>query len=438
MLSQEDNDILSRVGPGTPMGELMRHYWIPAALSSELLTPDGDPMRLRILGENLIAFRTTSGKVGVVQNHCPHRGASLFFARNEEDGLRCVYHGWKFDVNGQCVDMPNEPAESNFKNKVKALSYRVEERGGVIWLYMGPNQAAAPALPELEANMQPEGEYSLGIFQRECNYMQALEGDIDTGHTVFLHTGHMTIKDAPAGSWGYAALADRAPRYEAVDTNAGTMYTAFRPAGDDVYYRIAQFLFPFYTMIPTGVLGLEVRVRAWVPIDDGHCFGLGMHRAANTNRPGGRQFRDPTKLLPNSTDWLGRFRTEANARNDFLVDRDKQRRLESYTGLPSVTLEDQAITESMGDSYDRTAEHLGTSDTMIIRTRRRMIQAAKALREHGALPPASEDPKAYAVRSGGVLLPKGVSWVEGSAELRKAFVDHPELNREVLGGIPAV
>ena len=217
-------------------------------------------MRLRLLGEDLIAFRVSSGQVGVIQNHCPHRGAQLFFGRNEEEGLRCVYHGWKFDVDGACVDMPNEPAESDFKTKVKAIAYRAQERGGVVWAYMGPNQAAPPPLPDLEANMLPEGQYSLGIFQRECNYMQALEGDIDTGHTVFLHTGHLTIKDAPSGSWGYAALADRAPHYRAVDTNVGTMYTAYRPV-DDIYYRIAQFLSPFYTMIPTGVLGLEVRVR---------------------------------------------------------------------------------------------------------------------------------------------------------------------------------
>jgi phthalate 4,5-dioxygenase len=439
MLSTEDNEILCRVGPGTPMGTLLRHYWIPGALSSELPVADGAPMRLRLLGEDLIAFRVTSGQIGVIQSNCPHRGASLFFGRNEEEGLRCVYHGWKFNVEGACVDMPNEPAESDFKTKVQATSYRAHERGGVVWVYMGPNQATPPPLPDLEANMLPEGQYTLGIFQRECNYMQALEGDIDTGHTVFLHTGHLTVKDAPAGTWGYAALADRAPHYQAVDTNVGTMYSAFRPAGEEIYYRIAQFLFPFYTMIPTGVLGLEVRVRAWVPIDDGHCFGLGMHKAASVDTPGGtRGFRDPTKLLPNTTDWLGRFRTEANARNDFLVDREKQRKFQSFTGLPSVTLEDQAVTESMGEIYDRTQEHLGTSDTMIIRTRRRMIEAAKALRDAGALPPACDDPKAYAVRTGGIMLPRGVNWVEGSAELRRGFVDHPELSRQVLGGIPAV
>src|SRR5579872_3856385 len=183
MLSKEDNDILCRVGPGTPMGQLMRHYWVPGALASELPAPDSDPLRLRLLGENLIAFRDTNGRVGVVQNHCPHRGASLFFGRNEENGLRCVYHGWKFDVTGQCVDMPNEPAESNFKNKVKATAYPCRERGGIIWAYMGP-RSAPPELPDFEANTI-EG-CQVFAAMRDSNWLQALEGDIDTCHTAIL------------------------------------------------------------------------------------------------------------------------------------------------------------------------------------------------------------------------------------------------------------
>ncbi|MDE3076104.1 MAG: (2Fe-2S)-binding protein, partial [Chloroflexota bacterium] len=201
---------------------------------------------------------------------------------------------------------------------------------------------------------------------------------------------------------------------------------------ETTYHRIAQFLFPCYAMIPTGVLGLEVRVRAWVPIDDGHTFGLSLSKA------GVRPFGDPTQLLPNSTDWLGRFRAEATAANDYQIDREKQRCMESYSGLPTVTLEDQAVTESMGEIYDRTQEHLGTTDVMIIRTRRRLIEAARALRDQGLPPPGVDEPDAYATRTGGVMLPRGASWVEGSEELRKGFVDHPELTREVLGGIPAV
>jgi phthalate 4,5-dioxygenase oxygenase subunit len=434
MLNKEENELLCRVGPGTPMGTVMRQYWVPGALASELPEADGRPLRLRLLGEDLVAFRDTAGHVGVLPENCPHRGASLFFGRNEESGLRCVYHGWKFDVTGACVDMPNEPAESNFKDKVRAAAYQARERNGVIWIYMGARQENPPGLPDLEANMLAEGDWTLNIFQRECNWMQALEGDIDTGHTVFLHTGAVQPEKAPAGSWGYHALNDRAPRFEAVDTEIGAMYTAYRYIdADTTYHRIAQFLFPFYAMIPTGVLGLEVRVRAWVPIDDDHTFGLSMSKVNPQ-----RRFRDPTVLKPNTTDRFGRFRPEANAANDYMIDRDKQRRMESYTGLPSITLEDQAVTESMGDIYDRSQEHLGTTDVMIIRTRRRLIEAARALRDRGIAPPCVDDPAAYATRTGGVMLPRSVNWVEGSRELRKAFVEHPELSRDVLGGIPAV
>jgi phenylpropionate dioxygenase-like ring-hydroxylating dioxygenase large terminal subunit len=434
MLSPEENELLCKVGPGTPMGEVMRQYWLPGGLSSELPEADGRPLRMRLLGENLVAFRDSAGAVGILPENCPHRGASLFFGRNEEQGLRCVYHGWKFDVSGRCVDMPNEPPESNFKDKVRAGAYRAQERGGVIWVYMGARADNPPPLPQIESNMLPEGQWTLSIFQRECNWMQALEGDIDTGHTVFLHTGAVKPEQAPEGSWGYYALKDRAPRFEAVDTPVGTMYTAYRHVDEQrTYHRIAQFLFPFYTMIPTGVLGLEVRVRAWVPIDDGHTFGLSMTKV-NPQRPG----RDPTVLKPNTSNWYGRFQPEANARNDYLIDREKQQRMESYTGLPSITLEDQAVTESMGEIYDRSQEHLGTTDVMIIRTRKRLIDAARAMRDHKTSPPCVDEPEAFATRTGGIMLPREASWVEGSAELRRAFVDHPELSREVLGGIPAV
>src|SRR6188508_1423245 len=154
MLSENDNELLCRVGRGTPVGDLMRRYWIPAIRSEELPSPDSPPLRVRLLGEDLIGFRTTSGTVGLVQNACPHRGASLFFGRNEEEGLRCVYHGWKFDTSGACVDMPNEPPESNFKGKVKVTAYRTRARGGVIWAYMGTRETP-PELPSLEWNMVP-------------------------------------------------------------------------------------------------------------------------------------------------------------------------------------------------------------------------------------------------------------------------------------------
>jgi phenylpropionate dioxygenase-like ring-hydroxylating dioxygenase large terminal subunit len=435
MLSREDNELLCRVGPGTPMGDLMRQYWVPAALSSELPARDGAPLRVRLLGESLIAFRATSGAVGLVRDSCPHRGASLFYGRNEHEGLRCVYHGWKFDVTGRCVDMPSEPAESNFRGKVRAVAYPCVERAGLVWAYLGPRETPPP-LPDLEPATLADS--SVQIYQRECNWVQALEGDIDTCHTVFLHLGSVGADEAKPGTWAHYALSDRAPRYAVADMDFGVMYGAYRPAeADTEYWRIANFLFPFYAMVPTGVLGLEVRVRAWVPMDDEHTLAISIARTAQGTRTAGRQVVRPPETRPNTTDWYGRFRCVANQGNDYLIDRTSQKTT-SYTGIDSIFLQDQAVTESMGPIYDRTNERLGTSDQMIIRTRKRLIDAARALRDTGKVPPGVDDPAVYAVRSGGAVLPRGADWIEATRELRKAGVEHPELTRAVLGGLPAV
>ncbi len=432
MLSAQDNEILCHVGAGTPMGNLMREYWIPACVSTELPTPDCTPLRLRLLGEDLIAFRLTSGKIGIVANACPHRGASLFFGRNEEEGLRCVYHGWKFDETGACVDMPSEPAESNFKSKVRVRAYPVIERNGMVWTYMGPREVPPP-LPDFETNLVGEGVVRYTLTMRECNYMQALEGDIDTSHLAFLHLGANNWQQQAPGSFEYYALKDRAPRYDVLDTAVGTSYGAYRPAEEDTYYwRLAHFLFPFYTMIPSGTLGKQVLVRAWVPLDDETTMYWGMMVRFEADSPrvlnsdgtplvAPQRLRD-TGLLPNTTGWLGRFRLRQNAANDYEIDREKQRTGGNFTGLDNVPLEDQAITESMGTIYRRTAEHLGTSDVMIIRTRRRLINAAKAMRDEGTAPPAVDEPALYRIRSGGILLPRSTDWLEATQPLREPAV----------------
>jgi nitrite reductase/ring-hydroxylating ferredoxin subunit len=436
MLSREDNELLCRVGPGTPMGALMRQYWIPAALSNELPEPEGSPLRVRLLGENLIAYRTASGAVGLMQSACPHRGANLFYGRNEGEGLRCVYHGWKFDPTGRCVDLPSEPSESNFRDKVRATAYPCVERGGLIWTYMGP-RTTPPPMPNLEPTMSADAK--IQVYQRECNWMQALEGDIDTGHTVFLHLGSVDPEEAPPGSWAQYALSKRAPKYEVVETEFGVMYGAGRPAeSDSTYWRIASFLFPFWAMVPTGVLGLEVRVRGWIPMDDGHTLAMTISLGQPPqSRTAGRQTVGPPETLPNTTDWYGRFRCVADANNDYLIDR-KAQKTTSYTGINAIFLQDQAVTESMGEVYDRTQEHLGTSDAMVIRTRKRLIDAAKALSDTGQVPPGVDEPHVYETRSGGVVLPRDSNWIEATKNLRRANMKHPGLTRDVLGGIPAV
>jgi phthalate 4,5-dioxygenase oxygenase subunit len=440
MLSKEENDLVTRVGPGTPMGSLMRQYWLPAMLSSELPRPDSDPVRVLLLGEKLIAFRDSSGQVGLIQNHCPHRGASLFFGRNEEAGLRCVYHGWKFDVSGACVDMPNEPAESDFRSKIRAVAYPTRERGGIVWAYLGP-RSDPPPLPDLEPNML--GDQSVvTAAQRECNWLQGLEGDIDTGHLAFLHYGSVQPEDNPPGTFAYYSVKDRAPRYQVVETPGGAMYGAYRPADEGrQYWRVAQFLFPFYVMIPTGVMGIQKWARAWVPMDDEHMMFFDMHSADNFGPPPSQSDparatidRPPMPMQPNSTDWYGRFRLVQDASNDYQIDRGRQRRGEEFTGIAGIHVQDQAITESMGPICDRSRERLGTSDVMVIRVRRRLAEAARALADGSVTPPGVDEPHVYRVRSGGFFLEPGQDWIEATSELRRAFVEHPGLDRAIAGG----
>jgi phenylpropionate dioxygenase-like ring-hydroxylating dioxygenase large terminal subunit len=422
MLSKTDNEIVSRVGPGTMMGNLLRQYWVPAMLSRELPSPDSDPVRVLLLGEKLIAFRDTHGQIGLIQNHCPHRGASLFFGRNEEAGLRCVYHGWKFDVHGHCTDMPNEPTESDFKSRVKAVAYPTLERGGIVWAYLGPRQTPPP-LPDLEANMLPEGVGEVDAVQRRCNWLQALEGDIDTAHLGFLHMGLADANGMTPGTFGYYTIKDRAPRYAVVDTPGGSMYGAYRPAEPGItYWRIAHFLLPCHVLIPTGALGRQVLLRSWVPMDDEHVMFF------NIGAPGTTRSMDFSQVPPNTAGWYGRFRVDWDDTNDWGLDRQKQRTRQSYTGLPNVHIEDQAITESMGTLLDRGQEHLGSSDAMIIRTRRRLLAAVTALAEHGTLPPGVDDPTVFRVRAGSIFLPEGDDWIEATAHLREAFADHPDLD----------
>ena len=414
MLTKDDNELITQVGPGTPMGNLMREYWVPAMLSSELPAPDSDPVRVMLLGEQLIGFRDSSGQVVLIANLCTHRGASLFFGRNEENGIRCVYHGWKFDVNGNCVDMPNEPAESNFKSRVKATAYPCQEAGGIVWTYMGPREVPPP-MPGLEATELGEGEYAVHAALRECNWLQGLEGDLDTSHLGFLHFGAMKPEDAEPGSFNFYTVNDRAPKYAALDTDYGAMYGAYRPAEPgQLYWRIAQFLFPFYAHIPTGVLGEQVLTRAWVPMDDDHTMFFSVGAASL-----GQGFGAIKVHEHNTTDWFSRFRPLADSENDYLIDRALQR-TSDFTGIPGIHTQDKAITESMGRVLDRFREHLGTADVMVLRIRRRLIESVQAHAESVMAAPGVDNPAAYRVRSGGIILDADVDWIEATRSLIEA------------------
>jgi phenylpropionate dioxygenase-like ring-hydroxylating dioxygenase large terminal subunit len=426
MPTANDSEILTRVGPGTPMGELMRQYWLPACKSDELKA-GGAPLRLMLLGEPLLAWRDSSGRIGLMDHRCPHRRASLFFGRNEENGLRCVYHGWKFDVTGKCLDMPNVPPQHAYPDKVSAKAYKAEERNGVVWAYLGARETAPP-LPCFEAVILPEAETNGFWVQRECNWLQALEGDIDTSHVAFLHDGKLMPEQLAENTLHRWAVANRAPEYDVADMPWGTMYGAHRDATPgSIYYRFAHFMFPCWALIPAGNFGNYITARAWVPMDDTHTMFVHFNwkknissvrtRVDGTIMPGAAS---RTEYLPNTSGWYGRWRPKLNAANDYGIDRDAQR--DSFTGIDGIHIQDQAVTESMGAITDHAGEHLTVSDLMIARVRQRLLRAAKALAESGAVPPGVDDPETYlGARSGDFVASASLDWRQAYAEeIRKS------------------
>jgi nitrite reductase/ring-hydroxylating ferredoxin subunit len=378
------------------MGEVFRRFWLPALLDTELPEPDCAPIRVRLLGEDLVAFRDSTGQVGFVAENCPHRGASLFFGRNEEAGLRCVYHGWKFDTAGNCLDMPNEPAESDFKHKVKATAYPAAERGGAIWIYMGP-PALKPELPQFEWTMVPANHRWLGKTYIEANYLQALETGTDPSHASFLHRWFdpsvmPNRRNFDAGAYNQ----DEAPKTEVSATDYGFIWTARRTRNDGAFHwKIFQTLLPSHNMLAPPAwphLG-----ACWVPIDDEHCYQV--VNAFHAGRPLSieeRAFYDsgttntPLKIP-------GTFRPIGNKRNDYLINREHQR-TRNFTGISGSGLEDIGMAESMGPIVDRTREHLGTADVPTIVLRRMLLRMARALLD-GQEPFAASHPEAYRVRA---------------------------------------
>ncbi len=437
MLNKEENELLCRVGPGTPMGEFMRQYWVPAVLSEELPRPDGRPVRVRLMCEDLIAFRDTSGRPGLVANNCPHRGASLYFGRNEEDGLRCVYHGWKFDVSGRCVDMPNEPAESNFKDKVHAVAYPCQERNGLVWTYMGPRETPPP-LPDFEWNMDSEHPPFLWMNYRECNWLQAIEGGIDTSHVNFLHrtldNSFSTAVNAQPVSEGARVNEifrfgrnDSSPVLEIVDMPWGVLYTGRRNTPEGLHYhRIHPFILPYHNMIGGGLEGEEVSYigMVWTPIDDENTlvleYGYRPGRGYNEQELERlMKVRNPTGFIEPDTSPGSRWRFRANKRNDYLVNLELQK-TKLFFGVQGNPAQDGAVQESMGPIYDRSQEHLGTADSMIIRVRRRLIEEVRHFQETKQTPPGVDNPEWYAMRPVGALLQPGADWVKETEARRRA------------------
>lgn len=432
-MKANDHVDLTRVGPGTVMGKFMRQYWIPAAMSSEI-EPDGAPLRLMLLGEKLIAFRDSAGRVGILDHRCPHRCASLFLGRNEENGLRCIYHGWKFDADGNCVDMPSVPAHQDFKSKVKAKAYRTAERNGLIWVYMG-DRDQLPGLPSIEANLIPDSR--IWCLQRNCNWLQALEGDIDTAHVGFLHAGALTPDDLDEDHPMRPTVLNRAPEYRVTDADWGTMYGAYRPNDDGrMSWRVAHFMFPFWTQTPNIRFATRAVARAWMPMDDTHVMlfditgGVDEGNPAYSTRKDGRPlFGGPIPYAPNTSAWFGRWCAHDGEETDWGINREAQRSNLHYSGIGNVSMQDQAVTESMGPISDHEFEHLSPSDIMITRTRRRLLFAARAWRDKGVIPDGVDDPAVFfQARSGSYLHEPSADWSEAYRQQLQQAVRWPQPN----------
>ncbi|MGW5382442.1 Rieske 2Fe-2S domain-containing protein [Nocardia sp. NPDC003963] len=413
MLTREQNELLTRTGPGTPMGDLFRRYWIPALLADEVAEPDCDPVRVTLLGEQLIAFRDTQGRLGLIDEFCSHRTASLFFGRNEECGLRCAYHGWKYDVAGNCVDMPSEPEGTKMREKIKQRAYKTVEIGGVIWAYLGPAEKEPP-LPDLEWMSLRPAQRFITKRRQFSNYLQAMEGGIDSSHVSFAHRYNLDNDPLHSGTEGNKYLkADTRPKFEVAESDGGLLIGARRNADDEhFYWRVTQWMMPWYTIIPPFGTHNPLGGHAWVPIDDETCW------AWSWNYHPTEDFDEATLEALASGDGIhvkykpGTFDPLAEKANDYLIDRGAQRRRESFSGVAGIAAQDFSLQESMGTICDRTKERLGTSDAAIILARRRLLAAMEEL-ESDDLP--GLDPAHTRVRSTSMVLPKAVPFQEGTA-----------------------
>ena len=404
----EQNLRLIQTGPGTPMGEVFRRYWIPALLATELPEPDCAPVRVKLLSERLIAFRTTAGELGLMDEFCAHRGVSLWFGRNEENGLRCPYHGWKYASTGQCVEVPSEPVESGYCGTIKLTSYPLVERGGILWTYMGPPELQ-PALPMYEWATVPDSQCHISKRQQDCNYLQAMEGGLDSFHSTFLH--RMSVGDDPLlkRDARSAALlkADAHPEFVPLESPGGLYIATRRNADEDQYYwRVTQWMMPCFNLFPPYE-GNPYGAHAWVPIDDEHVstYSIDYHpdraltEAEIAAMEAGKGIH--SLLIP------GTFRPVANIDNDYLIDRVAQKERRTFCGVMGVAEQDAAVQESMGAVTNRSRENLVGTDNGIIMTRQRLLRAASAV-EAGS-PPPGIDAAAQRVRAFAAVLPRNAA-----------------------------
>jgi phthalate 4,5-dioxygenase oxygenase subunit len=405
--------MLSQTGPGSDVGTLLRRYWTPALLSEEIPEPDCPPVRVRLLGEDLIAFRDTSGRVGLLEEHCAHRGSSLFLGRNEEHGLRCSYHGWKYAVDGQCVEAPNA-GDPGYCSQIRLKAYPCRELGGVIFTYMGPPEKEPP-LPDMEWFLVPDTHRFAYKRLQECNWLQALELDIDSSHVAWLHR-ESVLANAEKNERSRLFLQETAPAFDVVPQDYGLLIAARRDAsGDRYYWRINQWLMPWYTTVPAEAESGPINVHGWVPIDDHTSWTFSF-----TWDP--EQALDPQSLA----DWRagrsgiycelepGTYRPRRNKSNQWQIDREAQKSGRLWMGIHGNQEQDNAIAESMGPMYDREREHLVPTDAAVLATRRRIHDAAQALQE--GKEPFGLEPHAFGVHAVSAMLPRSADWQTALAD----------------------
>jgi phenylpropionate dioxygenase-like ring-hydroxylating dioxygenase large terminal subunit len=415
MLKTEVNELLTQIGPGTAAGDLFRQYWLPTLLAEELPENDCPQVRVKILSERLIAFRDSEGRYGLMDEFCAHRGVSLWFGRVEEGGLRCAYHGWKYDVTGQCLEVPSEPENSNFCSKVKLTAYPLVKVGDILWTYMGDPETR-PALPEFEfAQVPPEQTYTSKRWQ-ESNWLQALEGGIDSSHVSWLHSGGLKSDPLFKGAKGNEYnLNDLRPFFEVAEADGGLFIGARRNAEDGRYYwRITPWVMPSFTMVPPRG-DHPVHGHFWVPIDDENTWVYTFdYHPTRALTPEERQAMKEGHGV-HSRNIPGTYRPQENKDVDYLMDREAQKRGETFSGVRGIAQQDASLQESMGPIVDRTKERLVSSDTGIIKARQKLRKAVEALRDEGVTPPGV-DPEHHRIRSAAIVLPQEESFIESARE----------------------
>ncbi len=431
MLTAADNILLTRTGPATPMGDYFRRFWLPVALSSEIAEPDSPPIRVKVMGEELLAFRDSAGRVGLIEPRCAHRGADLFFGRNEDCGIRCVYHGWKYDVEGNCVDMPNVPPGSAYhsikkedgscsgsgNSKVAIKAYPTREFAGMVWAYLGPREHMPASVPEIECGMVPASHRYVTKRLQQCNWAQSMDGALDTSHFSFLHMpaparANNDVMTAAADQNRIRWLRnDPMPQFSILDHEAGFVIGGARRAdGDDAYWRITQFMLPSHSITPSAMPGETLYGYTWVPIDDesSSIYIYAWH--PDQPLPEAERARYVKGGYGQFAEMGPGYLPLRNRSNDYLIDRTDQK-LRTFTGVRGIAEQDAMAQDSQGLIADRTREHLSPTDVGVVRFRRVMLEAAKGLRE-GKEPAAAQRPQSYRVRAGGAMAKAGVPFEE--------------------------